>query len=160
MNTLISVTALVAALMFGASHVAVAAPVGTATARPGATLEAAPLEAAPSPLSGVNVSLHDVLGKVVATAISDRNGRAVFPAVLPGTYSINARIVQPQTQATNLNSSKSNVRIVVGNTPLPDVTVDLSAGKTQTSKVTVPGGGPQPITFSTSVKSAKSNTSC
>jgi hypothetical protein len=154
MNTLISVTALVSALMFGASQIAVAAPVGTATPQLGAALEAAS-----SPLAGVNVALHDVLGKVVATAISDRNGMAVFPAVAPGSYSINARIVLPQTQATNLNSSRSNVKIVVGNTPLPDVTADLSAGKTHTSKVTVTGGAAQPITFATTVKSGKSNSS-
>ncbi len=150
MNTLISVTALVSALMFGASHVVVAASVGTASAQLGR-----PLEAVSSPLSGVDVSLLDVLGKRVATAISDSNGVAVFPAVPPGNYSINARLVLPQTQATNLNTSRSNVYIVIGNTPLPNIAVDLSAGKTHTSKVTVPAGPAQRIT----VKASESNTS-
>lgn len=40
MNTLISVAALVSALMFGASHVAVAASVGTASAQLRPSVEA------------------------------------------------------------------------------------------------------------------------
>ncbi len=124
-----------------------------------AVLLNSPALAAASPVSGLSVLLDQVTGKRIAAVTTDTRGVATFAAVPPGRYRITVQSVQPQTLATNLNSSKSNTYrhvVAIGHDfKSAAAVIDLSPGKTHTSEVTVPPGVPQSVAITLTVEPAE-----
>ncbi len=81
------------------------------------------IEGTDTPLAGVEVTLYDENGDVVATTVTDENGVYVFPDVLAGTYDV------VQTQPDEYGSvSENTLRVEHGTTGTSDVDFVEKAG--------------------------------